>query len=56
MSSPMVGSPVISGGTSGKAASISAFLVGLMVAMIDFLVLEAWSWLLTISTCCRSVM
>jgi len=52
----MVGSPVIGGGASGKAASILALLVGLMGAMVDFSILEAWSWVLTISTSCRSVM
>jgi len=33
----MVGSPNIGGGPSGKATSISALLVDLMVAMMDLL-------------------
>ena len=52
----MVGSPVIGGGASGKATSTLALLVGLMVVIVDLLVLEAWSWVLTCSTCSRSVM
>jgi len=38
MSSLMVGSPVIDGDASGKATSISALSVGLMVAIGNFLV------------------
>ena len=52
----MVGLPVIGSGASGKAASILALSVGLMVIIVDFLVLESWSWVLTILTCCRSDM